>query len=93
MPPRREGRGRREAVTPEDRFDHIERILEGLVQVVQDTHNNNCDETPPAMQMPGIEVMNRTTIKQFQQLNPPTFHGIPYLIGCGVLAFGHRGSV
>ncbi|GFS40855.1 hypothetical protein Acr_00g0070890 [Actinidia rufa] len=77
MPPRREGRGRREAVTPDDRFDHIKRILEGLVQVVQDTHNNNCDEAPLAMLMPKIEVMNRTTIKQFQQLNPPTFLGTP----------------
>ncbi|GFY88880.1 hypothetical protein Acr_06g0008200 [Actinidia rufa] len=77
MPPRREGRGCREAVTPEDRFDSIERILEGLVQVVQDTHNNNRDVAPPAMPMPGIEVMNRTTIKQFQQLNPLIFHRIP----------------
>ncbi|GFZ16748.1 hypothetical protein Acr_26g0000180 [Actinidia rufa] len=55
MPPRR-GRGRRGAAEPEDRVDHIERILEGLVQVVHDVHNNNNhDEAPQqsAMPMPG----------------------------------------
>ncbi|GFZ14472.1 hypothetical protein Acr_24g0006620 [Actinidia rufa] len=40
MPPRK-GRGRRRAAEPEDRVDRIGRILEGLVQVVHDVHNNN----------------------------------------------------
>ncbi|GFY95688.1 hypothetical protein Acr_10g0010730 [Actinidia rufa] len=79
MPPRR-GRGRRGAAEPEDRVDRIERILEGLVQVVYDVHNNNNhDEAPqqPAMPMPGAGAIPRTTIKQFQQLRPPTFYGTP----------------
>ncbi|GFZ10846.1 hypothetical protein Acr_22g0002440 [Actinidia rufa] len=79
MPPRR-GRGRRGAAEPEDRVDRIERILEGLVQVVHDVHNNNNhDEAPqqPAMPMPRAGAMPRTTIKQFQQLRPPTFYGTP----------------
>ncbi|GFY96820.1 hypothetical protein Acr_11g0011260 [Actinidia rufa] len=79
MPPRR-GRGRRGAVKPEDLVDRIERILEGLVQVVHDVHNNNNhDDAPqqPAMPMPGVGAMPRTTIKQFQQLRPPTFYGTP----------------
>ncbi|GFZ06479.1 hypothetical protein Acr_18g0006490 [Actinidia rufa] len=79
MPPRR-GRGRRGAAEPEDRVDRIERILEGLVQVVHDVHNNNNhDEAPqqPAMPMPGARAMPHTTIKQFQQLRPPTFYGTP----------------
>ena len=46
MPPRREGRGHRGVVEPEGIIDHIERILEGLVQVVQDAHNNNYDNAP-----------------------------------------------
>ena len=77
MPPRR-GRGRRGAAEPEDRVDRIKRILEGLVQVVHDIHNNNNHDEAlqqPAMPMPGVEMMNRTTIKQFQQLKPPTFYG------------------
>ncbi|GFY96878.1 hypothetical protein Acr_11g0011840 [Actinidia rufa] len=80
MPPRR-GRGRRGAAEPEDRVDRIERILEGLVQVVHDVHNNNNhDDAPqqPAMPMPArAGAMPRTTIKQFQQLRPPTFYGTP----------------
>ncbi|GFY92941.1 hypothetical protein Acr_08g0013370 [Actinidia rufa] len=80
MPPRR-GRGRRGAAAePEDRVDRRERILEGLVQVVHDVHNNNNhDEAPqqPAMPMPGAGAMPHTTIKQFQQLRPPTFYGTP----------------
>ncbi|GFS42569.1 hypothetical protein Acr_00g0080620 [Actinidia rufa] len=55
-------------------------ILEGLVQVVHDVHNNNNhDEAPqqPAMPMAGAGAMPRTTIKQFQQLRPPTFYGMP----------------
>ncbi|GFS33100.1 hypothetical protein Acr_00g0026360 [Actinidia rufa] len=79
MPPRR-GRGRRGAAEPEDQVDRIERILKGLVQVVHDVHNNNNhDEAPqqPAMPMPGAGAMPRTTIKQFQQLRPPTFYGTP----------------
>ena len=53
------------AAEPEGRIDRIERILEGLVQVIQDAHNNNHDNAPqqPAMQMPGVEMMNRTTIQ------------------------------
>ncbi|GFS37755.1 hypothetical protein Acr_00g0053750 [Actinidia rufa] len=65
---------------PEDRVDRIEWILEGLVQVVHDVHNNNNhDEAPqqPAMPMPGAGAMPHTTIKQFQQLRPPTFYGTP----------------
>ncbi|GFS37411.1 hypothetical protein Acr_00g0051850 [Actinidia rufa] len=90
MPPRK-GRGRRGAAEPEDQVDCIERILEGLVQVVHDVHNNNNhDEVPqrPAMPMPGAGTMPRTIIKQFQQLRPPTFYGTPH--GCRVLALGNR---
>ncbi|GFZ14637.1 hypothetical protein Acr_24g0008270 [Actinidia rufa] len=79
MPPRR-GRGCRGAVEPKDRVDRIERILEGLVQVVHDVHNNNNhDDAPqqPAMPMSKAGAMPRTTIKQFQQLKPPTFYGTP----------------
>ena len=77
MPPRRGGR--RGAAEPEGRIDRIERILEGLVQVVHEVHNNNHDNVPeqPARPMPGAEGMHRTTIKQFQQLKPPTFYGTP----------------
>ena len=79
MPPRWGGRGRRGVVEPEGRIDRIERILEGLVQAVQDNHNNNNAEAleEPAVQMPRAEEMARTTIKQFQQLRPPTFLGTP----------------
>ncbi|GFS43678.1 hypothetical protein Acr_00g0086420 [Actinidia rufa] len=80
MLPRRGGRGCREATELESRINRIERILEGLVQLVQDAHNNNNhDNAPqqPAMPMPGVEMMNHTTIKQFQQLKPPTFYGTP----------------
>ncbi|GFS40834.1 hypothetical protein Acr_00g0070780 [Actinidia rufa] len=37
------------------------------------------DEAPqqPTMPMPGAGAMPRTTIKQFQQLTPPTFYGTP----------------
>ena len=68
MPPRREGRGRLGAVDPKGQIAHIERILEGLVQVVQDAHNNNHDNAPqqPAIPVPGSGVMHCTTIKQFQ---------------------------
>ena len=77
MPPRKGGR--RRAAEPKGRIDYIERILEGLVQVVQDAHNNNHDNAPQqlVMQMPGVKMINHTTIKQFQQLKPPTFHGTP----------------
>ncbi|GFY95445.1 hypothetical protein Acr_10g0008300 [Actinidia rufa] len=77
MPPRR-SRGRRGAAEPEDQVDRIERILEGFIQVVHDVHNNNNhDDAPqqPAVPMPGAGAMPRTTIKQFQQLRPPTFYG------------------
>ncbi|GFZ03498.1 hypothetical protein Acr_16g0001220 [Actinidia rufa] len=70
MPPRK-SRGHREAAEPEDRVDCIERILEGLVQVVHDVHkNNNHDEAPqqPAMPMPGAGAMPCTTIKVFEVL-------------------------
>ncbi|GFS41542.1 hypothetical protein Acr_00g0075000 [Actinidia rufa] len=79
MPPRR-SRGRRGVAEPEDRVDRIERILEGLVQVVHDVHNsNNHDDAPQqlAVPMPRAGAMPRTTIKQFQQLRPPTFYGTP----------------
>ncbi|GFS40621.1 hypothetical protein Acr_00g0069560 [Actinidia rufa] len=79
MPPRR-SRGRRGATEPEDRVDRIERILEGLVQVVHDVHNNNNhDDAPQQLEvpMPGAGAMPHTTIKQFQQLRPPTFYGTP----------------
>ncbi|GFZ08488.1 hypothetical protein Acr_20g0002960 [Actinidia rufa] len=79
MPPKR-GRGRRGAAEPEDRVDHIERILERLIQVVHDVHNNNNHEDapqPPAMPMPGTGAMPCTTIKKFQQLKPLTFYGTP----------------
>ena len=78
MPPRR-GRGRRGIAEPEDRVDRIERILEGLVQVVHEVHNNNNahDEAPQRPVMPEAGAMPRATIKQFQQLRPPTFYGTP----------------
>ena len=63
MPPRRGiWKGTAE---PEGWIDCIERVLEVLVQVVQDAHNNNHDNAPqqPAMQMPGVEMMNHTTIQ------------------------------
>ncbi|GFS36164.1 hypothetical protein Acr_00g0044410 [Actinidia rufa] len=51
--PSRKGQGRRGAAEPEDRVDCIERILEGLVQVVHDVHNNNNhDEAPQQPDMP-----------------------------------------
>ena len=64
---------RRGAVEPEGQIDCIERILEGVVQVVQDNHNNNNAEAPEesALQVTRLEVVARTTIKQFQQLPPP----------------------
>ncbi|GFS39319.1 hypothetical protein Acr_00g0062280 [Actinidia rufa] len=68
------------AAEPEDRVDRIERILEGLVQIVHDVHNNNNhDDAPqqPAIPVPEAGAMPRTTIKQFQQLKPPTFSGTP----------------
>ncbi|GFS36331.1 hypothetical protein Acr_00g0045410 [Actinidia rufa] len=79
MPPRR-SRGCRGAAEPEDRVDRIERILEVIFQVVHDVHNNNNhDDAPqqPAVPMPGARAMPHTTIKQFQQLRPPTFYGTP----------------
>ena len=65
MPPRKGGR--RGAAEPEVRIDRIERYLKGLVQVVQDAHNNNHDIAPqqPVIQMLGVKMMNRTTIQQF----------------------------
>ena len=77
MPPGRGGH--RGAVEPEGRIDRIERILEGLVQVVQDNHNDNNAETSEeqAVQVPREKVMARTTIKQFQRLRPPTFLRTP----------------
>ena len=38
--------GKARVVEPEGRIDRINMILEGLVQVVQDTHNNNHDNAP-----------------------------------------------
>ena len=75
MPPRI--RGRKRTVDLEGRIDRIERILEGLVQVVKDDHNNNNVGAPEesAVQAPRAEVVARTTIKKFQQLKPPTFLG------------------
>ena len=46
MSHRREGQGRRGAVEPEGRINHIKGTLEGLVQVVQDAYNNNHDNAP-----------------------------------------------
>ncbi|GFS40611.1 hypothetical protein Acr_00g0069530 [Actinidia rufa] len=76
MPPR--SGNRREAEEPEGRIDRIERILEGLVQMVHDVHNNH-DNAPEqsSMPMPRANVVSHTTIKQFQQLKPPTFYRTP----------------
>ena len=77
MPPRR-GRGRRGgrgAAEPESQIDRIERIIAGLAQVVQDAHSNTADQ--PAAQVPRAEAVVQTTIRQFQQLRPPTFKGTP----------------
>ena len=68
----------KEAAEPKYQVDRIDRILEGLVQVIHDVHNNNNhDDAPqqPAMPIPGAGAMPRTTIKQFQQLRPLTFSG------------------
>ena len=76
MPPRRGScRG---AIEPEGLINHIEKIPEELVQVVPDTQSNaaNAPEQP-AIPVPKAEVVNCTTIKQFQQLKPPTFQGTP----------------
>ena len=78
MPPRR-GRGRRGgrgAAEPEAQIDRIERILAGLVQVVQDTHSNTANEQP-TVHAPRAEAVVPTTIRQFQQLRPPIFKGTP----------------
>ena len=52
--------------------------------MVQDTQSNttNAPEPPvvpgqPVVLVPRVEVVNRTTIKQFQQLKPLTFQGTP----------------
>ena len=81
MPPRR-GRGRRGGqqggAEPEAQIDRIERILSGLVQVVQDAHSNTTNEQEqPAVQVPRAEAVVQTTIRQFQQLRPLTFQGTP----------------
>ncbi|GFS34439.1 hypothetical protein Acr_00g0034080 [Actinidia rufa] len=74
MPPRR-SRGRRWAAEPEDRVDHIERILEGLVQVVHDVHNNNNHDDAPqqlAMPVPGAGAMPQRSLNemsQFREIN------------------------
>ena len=62
--------------------------------VVQDAHNNNHDNAPQQLviKMPGVEMMNRTTIKQFQKLKPSTFHGTLDPMA-RVLAIGYRGGV
>ena len=93
MPPKRggrrgtvepEGRGHRGTIELEGRIDRIKRILEELVQVVQDTHNNTTNAPEPpvvlvqrAVPVPRAEVVGRTTIKKFQQLKPLTFQGTP----------------
>ncbi|GFS35915.1 hypothetical protein Acr_00g0042660 [Actinidia rufa] len=76
----RKSRGHRGAAEPEDRVDRIEMILEGLVQVVHDVHNNNNHDDAwqqPTVPMPEAGAMPHTTIKQFQQLRPLTFYGTP----------------
>ena len=71
--PSRKG-GLKGEVDPESRIDHIEKILEELVQVVQDTQSNTANALEqPAILVPRAEVVIRTTIKQFQQLKPLTF--------------------
>ena len=77
MPPRRVSR--RRAIEPECQINRIEKILEGLIQVVQDNHNNNNVEAPEesAVQVPRAEVVARTTIKQCQQLKPQLFREPP----------------
>ena len=66
MQPRRGSR--KGTVEPEGQIDCIERILEGLVQVVQDTHNNHNNNAleQPEIPVPRAKVVGRTTIKQFQ---------------------------
>ena len=88
MSPRR-GRGRRGAVELEDRVNRIERILEGLVQVVHDVHNNtNHDDALQQLTIPMPEAgaMPRTTIKQFQQLKP-LIYGNPNPMAAGSWKF------
>ena len=76
MPPRRGGH--RGAVEPKSRIDCIERILEELVQVVQDIQSNTANAPEQqAILVPRAEVVNRTTIKHFQHLKPSTFQGTP----------------
>ena len=55
MPPRKGGR--RGTVEPEGRIDLMERILKGLIQAVQDNHNNNNAEAleEPVVKVPRAE--------------------------------------
>ncbi|GFY90856.1 hypothetical protein Acr_07g0010520 [Actinidia rufa] len=65
MLPRR-SRGRKGATEPEDQVNRIERILEGLVQVVHNFHNNNNhDDAPkqPAVSMPRAGAMPRHQVR------------------------------
>ena len=65
MLPRR--RSRRVTVELEGRIDHMERILEEVVQVVQDTHNNTGNAPEPLIvPLARAELVGHTTIKQFQ---------------------------
>ncbi|GFS31521.1 hypothetical protein Acr_00g0017820 [Actinidia rufa] len=65
--PSRRGRGRRGAAELEYRVDRVERILEGLVKVVHEVHNNNNHDDAPqqsAMPMPGARAMPLMTFPQ-----------------------------
>ena len=68
MPPRRGSR--RGVAEPKGQIDRIERILEELVQVVQDTRSNTANAPEPpvvpwqlTVLVPRVEVVNCTTIK------------------------------
>ena len=75
MTPRREsrrggvelgGRGRKGVAEPEGQIDRIERILEELVQVVQDTQSNTTNAPEQlTIPVPRAEVVNPTTLNSF----------------------------
>ena len=72
MPPR--SKDRRGARGLEDRMDRMERIMEGLIQVVQITHNITADASEPRVaHIPGAGEVTQPAIEQEQLLGSPTF--------------------
>ena len=68
----------------------MKKILEELVQVIQDTQSNTTNAPEQtAIPMPRAEVVNRTTIKQFQTVEIPNFSRNPRSHNRGILAHGN----